>query len=119
MVSFARQPVPPVDSRPVTIPPVLQNKDYRNFWAGQTISAVGSQFTVVAMGWHMLELTDSALLVGLLGLCRAVPQMVLAVWETIWHYFDAHPEIKRRYQSDFEAYSGPDQVAIHIGVLTD
>ena len=45
--------------------------------------------------------------------------MVLAVWETIWHYFDAHPEIKRRYQSDFEAYSGPDQVAIHIGVLTD
>ena len=64
----------------MTIPPVLRNKDYRNFWAGQTISAVGSQFTVVAMGWHMLELTDSALLVGLLGLCRAVPQMVLAVF---------------------------------------
>ena len=48
-----------------------------------------------------------------------MPQMVLAVWQAIWHYFDAHPEIRRRYQSDFEAYSGPDQVAIHIGVLTD
>jgi MFS family permease len=64
----------------VTIPPVLRNEDYRNFWAGQTVSAIGSQFTVVAMGWHMLELTDSALLVGLIGLCRAVPQMVLAIF---------------------------------------
>lgn len=46
-----------------------------------------------------------------------MPQMVLAVWQAIWHYFEAHPEIQRRYQSDFEAYSGPDQVAIHIGVI--
>lgn len=64
----------------MTIPPVLKNPDYRNFWAGQTVSAIGSQFTVVAMGWHMLELTDSALLVGMLGLCRAVPQMVLGIF---------------------------------------
>jgi predicted transcriptional regulator YdeE len=48
-----------------------------------------------------------------------MPQMVLAVWQAVWHYFDAHPEIQRRYKSDFEAYSGPDQVAIHIGILTD
>ncbi|MGE0688596.1 MAG: MFS transporter, partial [Dehalococcoidia bacterium] len=59
---------------------VLRNRDYRNFWAGQTVSAIGSQFTVVAMGWHMLQLTDSALLVGLIGLCRAVPQMILAIF---------------------------------------
>ena len=47
-----------------------------------------------------------------------MPQMVLAVWQTIWQYFEAHPEIKRLYRSDFEAYSGPEQVAIHIGVDT-
>lgn len=45
-----------------------------------------------------------------------MPQMVIAVWEAIWQYFEAHPEIRRRYRSDFEAYSGPEQVAIHIGV---
>jgi predicted transcriptional regulator YdeE len=45
-----------------------------------------------------------------------MPQMVLAVWQTIWQYFDAHPEIRRRYKSDFEAYSGPEEVAIHIGI---
>ncbi|MEJ8811350.1 GyrI-like domain-containing protein [Variovorax ureilyticus] len=49
----------------------------------------------------------------------AMPQMVLAVWEAIWQYFDDHPEIRRRYRSDFEAYAGPEQVAIHIGVELD
>lgn len=56
------------------MPPVLANADYRNFWGGQTLSAIGSQFPVVAIGWHMLDLTDSALRVGMLGLCRAAPR---------------------------------------------
>lgn len=45
-----------------------------------------------------------------------MPQMVIATWQRIWQYFEAHPEIVRRYRSDFEAYEGPDAVAIHIGV---
>lgn len=45
-----------------------------------------------------------------------MPQMVIATWQRIWQYFEAHPEITRRYRSDFEAYDGPDKVAIHIGV---
>ncbi|MBO9649862.1 MAG: GyrI-like domain-containing protein [Variovorax sp.] len=49
----------------------------------------------------------------------SMPRMVLAVWEAIWQYFDDHPEIRRRYRSDFEAYAGPEQVAIHIGVELD
>ena len=46
-----------------------------------------------------------------------MPQMVTELWDTIWAYFEAHPEIQRRYRSDFEAYSGPDEVAIHIGIV--
>lgn len=45
-----------------------------------------------------------------------MPQMVIATWQRIWQYFEAHPEVVRRYRSDFEAYEGPDAVAIHIGV---
>jgi predicted transcriptional regulator YdeE len=45
-----------------------------------------------------------------------MPQMVIATWQRIWQYFEAHPEIARRYRTDFEAYEGPDKVAIHIGV---
>ena len=45
-----------------------------------------------------------------------MPQMVIDTWQRIWRYFDAHPTITRRYRSDFEAYDGPDKVAIHIGI---
>ncbi|MET3441298.1 putative transcriptional regulator YdeE [Variovorax paradoxus] len=45
-----------------------------------------------------------------------MPQMVIATWQRIWQYFEAHPTITRRYRSDFEAYEGPDKVTIHIGV---
>lgn len=45
-----------------------------------------------------------------------MPQMVIATWQRIWQYFEAHPEIARSYRSDFEAYEGPDKVEIHIGV---
>ncbi len=45
-----------------------------------------------------------------------MPQLVIGAWQRIWQYFEAHPEIVRRYRSDFEAYDGPDAVAIHIGI---
>jgi predicted transcriptional regulator YdeE len=45
-----------------------------------------------------------------------MPRMVIATWQRIWQYFEAHPEITRSYRSDFEAYEGPDKVAIYIGV---
>jgi predicted transcriptional regulator YdeE len=45
-----------------------------------------------------------------------MPAMVIDAWQRIWQYFEANPTIARRYRSDFEAYDGPDKVAIHIGV---
>lgn len=45
-----------------------------------------------------------------------MPQVVIATWQRIWQYFEAHPEIVRSYRSDFETYEGPDKVSIHIGV---
>lgn len=45
-----------------------------------------------------------------------VPRLVIDAWQRVWDYFEAHPEIVRRFRSDFEAYDGPDAVAIHIGV---
>ncbi|HSV54540.1 MAG TPA: GyrI-like domain-containing protein [Burkholderiaceae bacterium] len=45
-----------------------------------------------------------------------MPQAVIDTWGTIWQFFQAHPEIRRSYRTDFEAYSGADEVAIHIGI---
>jgi hypothetical protein len=46
-----------------------------------------------------------------------MPQMVIGTWGEIWRYFAANPQVQRRFATDFEAYDGPDQVAIHIGIV--
>src|SRR4029453_11497512 len=52
-------------------------RDFCVFWTGSFLSGIGTQFTTVAMAWQIYELTDSAFQIGLLGLARAVPQMIL------------------------------------------
>src|SRR5512140_2601291 len=53
---------------------------YRNFtllWAGLIVSNVGTWMQNVAQGWLILQLTDSPLWLGLLGLSFALPMIVL------------------------------------------
>ncbi len=45
-----------------------------------------------------------------------MPATVIETWQRIWNYFDRNPEFQRSFISDFEAYKGPDEVAIYIGV---
>ncbi|WP_085707610.1 GyrI-like domain-containing protein [Pseudomonas sp. B35(2017)] len=45
-----------------------------------------------------------------------LPDAVIATWGRIWRYFEANPQIKRRYATDFEAYTGLESVAVYIGV---
>lgn len=58
----------------------LRHRDFRFFWTGLLLSSIGSQFTQVAMAWQIYELTDSPLQIGLLGLARAVPQMIILMF---------------------------------------
>ena len=53
---------------------------YRNFtliWAGLIVSNVGTWMQNVANGWLVLQLTNSPLWLGLLGLSFAVPMIIL------------------------------------------
>ncbi len=59
---------------------MLRYRDFRLFYVGAVSSAIGTQFTTVAMAWQMYELTNSALQVGLIGLARAIPQIGLAIF---------------------------------------
>lgn len=43
-------------------------------------------------------------------------QLVIDTWGHVWRYFAENPQVRRRFGTDFEAYEGPDKVAIHIGV---
>jgi MFS family permease len=55
----------------------FRHRDFLVFWTGSVLSGIGSQFSTVAMAWQIYELTDSAFQIGLLGLVRAVPQIIL------------------------------------------
>ena len=45
-----------------------------------------------------------------------MPHTVVSLWQAAWAYFGAHPQIRRPYVSDFEAYTSPTEVALCIGV---
>ncbi len=51
----------------------LRHRDFRLLWLGQIISVTGSQMQLAAINWHIYLLTRSALALGLVGACRAVP----------------------------------------------
>jgi MFS family permease len=54
----------------------LRHPNYRLFWAGALISNIGSWMQNVAQGWLVLELTDSAFMLGLVGFAGTVPMLV-------------------------------------------
>src|SRR6202165_2120498 len=54
----------------------LRHRNYRLFLTGQVISTVGTWMQSVAMPWLALELTGSALLVGLVLASQFLPVLV-------------------------------------------
>lgn len=49
------------------------NRNFRLFWAGQTLSLVGTWMQSMAQGWLALELTNSALVVGAVSAIGSLP----------------------------------------------
>ena len=47
--------------------PALRNDNFRYFWLGQCISLIGTWAQRTAQQWLVYTLTDSAFLLGLLG----------------------------------------------------
>lgn len=46
----------------------------------------------------------------------SMPAAVIETWKHVWDFFEKNTEYKRNYISDFEAYSGSDQIEIYIGL---
>jgi MFS family permease len=67
--------MPDTSDRSFLLP--FRHRDFRVFWTGSFLSSIGTQFTTVAMAWQIYELTNSPLQIGLLGLARAAPQILL------------------------------------------
>src|SRR6266404_4309298 len=68
----------PVKS-PVTPWQVLKQRDFGLFWLSLLFSAVGTQISTVAIAWQVYEITNSPFQLGLTGLFRALPVMILSL----------------------------------------
>lgn len=60
--------------------PALNNKNYRLYFYGQLISLIGTWLQIVAQGWLVLQLTNSALLLGMVAALATAPSLFLSLF---------------------------------------
>ncbi len=74
--TFEFQPRPVALSRGVA---ALRHRDFRLYWGGQLISLIGTWMQIVAQSWLVLQLSNSALILGLLGALQFLPILLFSV----------------------------------------
>ncbi|RCJ17071.1 MFS transporter [Nostoc sp. ATCC 43529] len=61
-----------------TLLPALRSRNYQLFFAGQGISLIGTWMTQLATIWLVYDLTNSALMLGVVGFSSQIPSFFLA-----------------------------------------
>src|SRR5690242_9276120 len=56
----------------------LTQKNFALFWGGAFISSLGFWIQSIGQGWQVLQLTNSALLLGLVTFASTVPNIVFS-----------------------------------------
>jgi MFS family permease len=62
----------------------LEHRNYRLFFAGQTVSLVGTWMTRLATSWLVYRLTDSAFMLGFIGFAGQIPTFLLGPIAGVW-----------------------------------
>jgi len=57
----------------------LKHPNFRLFWFGQMVSLSGTWVQTIAQGWLVLELTNSAFLLGMINAIAALPIMLFSL----------------------------------------
>jgi MFS family permease len=76
-------------SRPSELRQLLTETAFVRFWLARTLAMVGNQMLMVALGWHMYDLTGSAWDLGLVGLYQFLPALLFTLpaghAADLWH----------------------------------
>jgi MFS family permease len=64
--------------------PAFRSRNYRLYFAGQSISLIGTWMTRLATSWLVYRLTDSAFLLGLVGFLSQIPALFLSPLAGVW-----------------------------------
>ena len=62
----------------------LRSRNYRLFFAGQSVSLIGTWMTRLAISWIVYQLTDSAFLLGLTSFVGQIPAFFVAPIAGVW-----------------------------------
>ena len=68
------------DPAEVTRFPALAHRDFRVLWLGMLLHSVTIAFQYYAQMWLIYELTNSALVLGILGLVRGVAMLAFGLY---------------------------------------
>jgi MFS family permease len=71
------QPAPSTRSNLAGTFRALRSRNYRLYFCGQGLSVIGTWIQQVAMGWLVYRLTNSALMLGVIGFAGQVPSFFL------------------------------------------
>ena len=64
----------------VDLTPLKESPAFARLWIGGSISGIGSQMTIVAVGLHIYALTQSTLAVSFVGIFALVPMVVFGLY---------------------------------------
>lgn len=56
----------------------LKSRNYALYMGGMLVSVIGTWIQIIAMGWLVYRLTDSALLLGVVGFASQIPSLIFA-----------------------------------------
>ncbi len=59
--------------------PLFRYHSFRLFWLFRVTATLAFQMIMVAVGWHMYDITGSAYDLGLVGLCQFLPSLALTL----------------------------------------
>ncbi|MBI3432536.1 MAG: MFS transporter [Hydrogenophilales bacterium] len=82
---IAALPEPPPMSAALPHPlRALHSRDFRIYFGGQLVSVAGTWMQQIAMAWLAYRLTNSALVLGLLGFASQIPILLFAPLGGVW-----------------------------------
>jgi MFS family permease len=62
----------------------LRHRNFKLFFAGQSISVIGTWMTRVATSWLVYQLTHSALLLGIVSFAGQIVSFALGPFAGVW-----------------------------------
>lgn len=64
----------------LTVFPAMGSRNYQYYFTGQLISQIGTWLQIVSEGWLVLQLTNSAFMIGLVAACATLPSLLFSLF---------------------------------------